>query len=53
MKKIKSNLSDIMLFSGLLSLGYGVYVEYSIGSSFIICGILVLLMGYRLIPKKG
>jgi len=48
---MKKYLSDILLFSGLLSLGVGVSVEYSVGMSLIVCGSLVLVLGVSLIPK--
>lgn len=53
MKKIKEYQSDIFLLFGLLSIGYGVYMEYSVGKSLIVCGSLVLLLGFKLIPGKG
>ena len=52
MKKLKDHLSDLMLLFGLLSIGYGVYMEYSVGKSLIVCGSIVLTLGVSLIPKK-
>ena len=49
--KMKKHLSDILLISGLLSLGSGVYVEYGIGMSLITCGTLIIAMGLKLIPR--
>lgn len=50
---MKKHLSDLLLLFGLLSLGIGVSIEYSIGLSLIICGSLIIMLGVKLIPKKG
>lgn len=52
MKKIKAYLSDLLLFFGLLLLASGIYVEYGIGYSLIVSGSLILIFGYRLMPKR-
>ena len=48
---MKKHLSDVLLIGGLLSLGTGIYTEYGIGLSLIVCGALVIVMGVKLIPR--
>jgi hypothetical protein len=49
-KKIEA--SDIFLILGLCIAGTGLYMRLDLGTSFSVTGIIILLIGLRMAPKR-
>lgn len=54
MKKLIKNIeaSDVFLILGLGLAGTGLYLRFDLGTSFSLTGLIILLIGLKMAPKR-
>lgn len=48
----KIGLSDILLAAGLTGLGTGLYIEFGVGASLSVVGMILTIFGFLMAPRS-